>query len=46
MRSVADLLRAEDRKTILALSTDERVRLAQALGERDLETFRLSHDLH
>jgi hypothetical protein len=44
MRSVADLLRAEDRAAVLALSTDERVRLALALGERDLETFRLAHD--
>jgi len=44
MRSVADLLRAEDRKAVLALATDERVRLALALGERDLESFRLAHD--
>ena len=44
MRSVADLLRAEDRQTILALTPDERVRLALALGERDLDTFRLAHD--
>jgi len=43
MRSVADLLRAEDREAILALTADERVRLALALGARDLETFRLSH---
>ena len=44
MRSVADLLRAEDREAILALTADERVRLALALGERDLEAFRLAHD--
>ena len=44
MRSVADLLRAEDREAVLALTADERVRLALALGERDLETFRLAHD--
>ena len=44
MRSVADLLREEDRKAVLALTADERVRLALALGERDLETFRLAHD--
>jgi len=44
MRSVADLLRAEDREAVLALTADERVRLALALGERDLEAFRLSHD--
>ena len=44
MRSVADLLRAEDREAVLALSPDQRVRLALALGERDLEAFRLTHD--
>lgn len=44
MRSVADLLRAEDRATVLALTIDERVRLALVLGERDLEAFRLAHD--
>ena len=44
MRSVADLLRIEDREAILALTTDERVRRALALGERDLKAFRLSHD--
>ena len=44
MRSVADLLREEDREAVLALTADERVRLALALGERDLETFRLAHD--
>ena len=44
MRSVADLLRAEDREAVLALTADERVRLALALGERDLEAFRLAHD--
>jgi hypothetical protein len=44
MRSVADLLRVEDREAVLALSTDERVRLALRLGERDLEAFRLAHD--
>jgi hypothetical protein len=40
--SVADRLRDEDRRAVLALSTEERVRLALALGERDLDTFRLS----
>lgn len=44
MRSVADLLRAEDREAVLALTADERVRLALALGERDLEAFRLARD--
>ena len=44
MRSVADLLRAGDREAVLALTADERVRLALALGERDLQAFRLAHD--
>ena len=44
MRSVADLLRAEDREAVLALTAAGRVRLALALGERDLEMFRLAHD--
>jgi hypothetical protein len=44
MRSVADHLRAEDRDAVLALTPDERVRLALALGERDLEAFRLAHE--
>jgi hypothetical protein len=42
MRCVADRLRAEDRAAVLALTPDERVRLALALGARDLETFRLA----
>jgi hypothetical protein len=44
MRSVAAALRVEDREALLALTEDERVRLALALGERDLEAFRLTHD--
>jgi hypothetical protein len=44
MRSVADLLRAQDRAAIDALSPAERVALALALGRRDLETFRLAHE--
>jgi hypothetical protein len=44
MRSVADLLRAEDLEAVRVLTPDERVRLALALGERDLEAFRLAHD--
>ena len=44
MLSVADLLRLEYREAILALSSDERVSLALALRERDLEAFQLSHD--
>jgi hypothetical protein len=42
MRSVADLLRAEDRAAVEALNPAERVALALALGRRDLETFRLA----
>ena len=44
MRSVADLLRAEDRAAIEALSPGERVALALALGQRDLEAFRLAQE--
>jgi len=44
MRSVADVLRDEDREAVLSLTPDERVRLALALGARDLEAFRLAHD--
>lgn len=40
MRSVADLLRADDREELRALTPAERVALALALGARDLETFR------
>jgi hypothetical protein len=42
MRGVADLLRAEDRAAVEALTPAERVALALALGRRDLETFRLA----
>ena len=44
MKSVADLLRAEDRAAIEALSPGERVALALALGQRDLEAFRLAQE--
>jgi hypothetical protein len=44
VRSVADALRAEDREVVRALATNARVRLALALGARDLESFRLAHD--
>jgi hypothetical protein len=44
MRSVADLLRAEDRAFLASLSAGERVALALALGRRDLEAFRLAHE--
>ena len=40
MRSVADGLRREEREALLALSPAERVAIALALGERDLELFR------
>ena len=42
MRSVADVLRAEDRAAIMRMSPSERVALALALGARDLESFRLA----
>jgi hypothetical protein len=44
VNSVADRLRDDDRRAVLAMPSAERVRLALALGQRDLETFRLSHD--
>jgi len=44
MRSVVDLLRAEDREAVHALAPSERVALALALGRRDLEAFRAAHD--
>ena len=44
MRSVADVLRAEERRALAALQPAERVRLALRLGARDLESFRLAHD--
>ena len=43
MKSVADSLRLADRKELLSLTPTERVRLALALGERDLEMFRSAH---
>ncbi len=42
MRSVADDLREETRRAVQALTPSERLRLAFALGERDLEAFRLA----
>jgi len=44
MRSVADVLRAEERAAVAALDPSERVGLALRLGARDLEAFRLVHD--
>ena len=43
MRSVAHRLRAEDRAAAMALTPAERVALAFALGERDLEIYRAAH---
>jgi hypothetical protein len=42
MRSVADVLRRDDRQALAALGPDERVALALRLGARDLEAFRLA----
>jgi hypothetical protein len=42
MRSVADELKAEERREIVALEPGERVRLALKLGARDLELVRLN----
>src|SRR5438093_341526 len=44
MRSVADLLRAEERAALATVTPGERVALAVALGARDLEAFRLAHE--
>ena len=38
------MLRAEDRAAIEALSPGERVALALALGQRDIEVFRLAQE--
>lgn len=43
MKSVADQLRREDREAVLAMTPGERVALALALGERDLETLCKAH---
>jgi len=45
MKSVLDRLRDEDREALLALTPTQRVTLALALGERDLEAFRRAHGL-
>jgi len=45
MKSVLDHLRDEDRQAVLALTPAERIGLALALGERDLETFRRARGL-
>jgi hypothetical protein len=41
MRSVADVLKQEDRRMVDAFAPAERVALALALGRRDLDTFTL-----
>ena len=45
MLSVADRLREEDRRDARALTPGARVRLALALGRRDLETFRVARGI-
>lgn len=45
MRRVGDVLREEERRALARLTATERVRLALALGERDLETFRRARGL-
>jgi hypothetical protein len=42
MHSVAEGLRADDRVAVRRLTPSERLRLALALGARDLESFRLA----
>ena len=41
---MADSFRDDDREALEAMTADERVALALALGRRDLETFRLAQD--
>ena len=43
-RSIVESFRDDDGKVLAAMSADERVALALALGRRDLETFRLAQD--
>lgn len=44
MESVAERLRWEERLAMLTLTPGGRVRLALALGERDIEAFRAAQD--
>jgi hypothetical protein len=44
MRSVVDLLRAEERAALVTATPAERVALALAFGARDLEAFRMAHE--
>jgi hypothetical protein len=43
MNAVTARLRQAHRRALLALTPTDRVRLALALGQRDLETFRRAH---
>lgn len=45
MTSVADAIRAEDRRRLTSLTAGERVELALRLGDEDLETFRRARRL-
>ncbi len=45
MKSVADELREKTRQEVLAMSPEERLALAFALGEADLESYRSAHGL-
>jgi len=42
---VADELRAERDETVLAMSGNERVRLARELGERGIRMYMAAHDV-
>jgi hypothetical protein len=44
MRSVADDIREEHRRTLVGLTATARLRLAFDLGDRSLDAFRLAHD--
>jgi hypothetical protein len=44
MTSVVDRLRDEDRDAVRALTPTERVKLALALGTRDLDSFRMAQE--
>jgi hypothetical protein len=45
VRSIADELRERDREALAALTAAERVALALALGERDLQTCALARGI-
>jgi hypothetical protein len=46
MRSVADEVREKRRQAVLAMTPEERLDLAFALGEADLESYRGAHGLN